>query len=365
MKILIYSLGKSGTTALAYSINKAFDNYELVLEPSQLSAVDYNRENLIVKSIFANRWKKDRDCFEKFDKSILLVRNPLDRIISYLLYMPYNGDGFSDDRNTQTYINLLKKKVEQPDSVGIFDIDKCYSDIDVSGRGSLIKAVEEQSKNVQDFYQSSYAQDFLVLKYEDFIQNNLDSLSDFLNREISNKIKVSKQFRRTERSKSFDNYKAWFLKNELKTSSTIFESFHSMFGYTFDHDCISNHEEDSAALSAEITYDYTTKIINEYRNKNLVPLYHHGEINTKEEGVLFDRARRVLSENQPEEAEKLLLKSLAINSSFLASHFKLAKIYEAKQDFTRSVDHLQECLKVDPTCENALKMLQNLESNKK
>ena len=210
MKILIYSLGKSGTTALAYSINKAFEHHELVLEPSQLGKVNYEPKDIIVKSIFANRWKKDREYFKEYDKSILLIRNPLDRIISYLLYMPYNGDGYSDDRNTKTYVNLLRQKVANPNSVGVFDLDNCYRDIDITGRGSLIQAVKEQSMNVQKFYESHHANNFFVLKYEDFITNNLGELSNYLGKEVSNKIKVSKKFSRTERSKSSDNYKSFF-----------------------------------------------------------------------------------------------------------------------------------------------------------
>ncbi|MGF1591529.1 MAG: tetratricopeptide repeat protein [Pleurocapsa sp.] len=364
MKTLIYSLGKSGTTALAYSISKAFDNHELVFEPSLLSKVDYQRDNLIVKSIFANRWKKDQNYLPKFDKSILLIRNPLDRIVSYLLYMPYNGDGYSDDRNAQTYVNLLKQKVERPDSVGIYDIDKCYSDIDITGRGSLIQAVKEQSENIQKFYESSHAKNFFLLKYEDFIQNNLEELSNYLGRKISNKIKVSKQFRRTERSKNFDNYKAFFLSKELETSLKDFASFNNTFGYESSSNINSQNSEDELALSAEMTYAYTTKVINEYRSKNLIPSYNHGKINVKEEGILFDRARRSLAANQLEEAESLLTESLTINDSFLASHFKLAQLYQQKQNYPLSVFHLEECLKIEPSCENALKMLQQIKVNK-
>lgn len=50
MKTLIYSLGKSGTTALAYSIAKAFDNHELIFEPSQLSKIDYTQNDLTESS---------------------------------------------------------------------------------------------------------------------------------------------------------------------------------------------------------------------------------------------------------------------------------------------------------------------------
>ncbi len=364
MKTLIYSLGKSGTTALAYSIAKAFDNHELIFEPSQLSKIDYTQNNLIVKSIFAERWEKDRDYFQKFDKNILLIRNPLDRIVSYLLYMPYNGDGYSDDRNAQTYVNLLKKKVEDPDSVGIYDIDKCYSNIDITKRGSLIEVVKKQSQNLQDLYQSPYGKNFFMLKYEDFVQNNLEELSDYLGRTISNNIEVSEKFKRTERSKSFDNYKSFFLKNELKSSLIDFESFNQMFGYMSEPDLISSSNEDSTALSAEMTYIYTTKIINEYRSKNLIPLYQHGKVKIKQEGLLFDRARRCLAKNKLEEAERLLLKSVTINNSFLASHFQLAKIYKKKQNFTLSVNHLKECLSIEPTCEDALKMFLQLEMPK-
>ena len=364
MKILIYSLGKSGTTALAYSISQVFEHHKLVLEPSQLSKVNYRHNNLIVKSIFANRWKKDRACLGKFDKSILLIRNPLDRIVSYLLYMPYNGDGYSDDRNTQTYVNLLKQKVEQPDSVGIYDIDRCYRDIDITGRGSLIEAVKEQSKNILRLYQSPHAENFIVLKYEDFIENNLVELSNYLGQEISNKVKVSKQFRRTERSKSYDNYKSFFLPEELKSTLEDFAEFNQTFGYHFDSDTNVQNQAEESRLLPEMTYAYTTKVINEYRTKNLIPPYNHGKINIKEEGILFDRARRYLAENKLDEAESLLTESLIINDSFLASHFKLAKLYEKKQDYSLAVYHLEECLKIEPNCKNVLNMLQQIKSAK-
>ncbi len=364
MKTLIYSLGKSGTTALAYSISKAFENHELVFEPSHLSKIDYQHDNLIVKSIFAERWEKDRDYFQKFDKNILLIRNPLDRIVSYLLYMPYNGDGYSDDRNAKTYVDLLKKKVENPNSVGIYDIDKCYSNIDITKRGSLIQVVKKQSEKIQELYQSSDSKNFFVLKYEDFVQNNLDELSHYLGRKISSDIEVSEKFKRTERSKSFDSYKSFFLDAELQSSLINFESFNQTFGYRSETNAISYDDENSLALSPEMTYIYTTKIINEYRSKNLIPLYQHGKVKIKQEGILFDRARRCLAKNKLEEAEKLLIKSVTINNSFLASHFKLAKIYEKKRNFTLAVNHLKECLKIEPNCDDALNMLQQLEAHK-
>ena len=78
--------------------------------------------------------------------------------------------------------------------VGICDIDNCYAQI--TNRGSLIKSVERQSESIQEFYQSSYAQDFFLVTYEDFIQGNIRHLNNYINREISEEIKVHKKFKR-------------------------------------------------------------------------------------------------------------------------------------------------------------------------
>ncbi len=358
MRILIYSLGKSGTTALAYAINNAFAHYSLILEPEQLNNVDYSDDNLIVKSIYGDRWKKDVDYFTKFDKKILLLRNPLDRIISYLLYMPYNGDGFSDDRNAYKYIDLLMKKANAPELVGVNDIDRCFKN--VTERSSLIRAVAKQSNSIYDLAQNT--QEFFLLKYEDFIQNNLQGLSGYLGREIFNQVKVSKQFARTERSKSFDNYKYFFLNQEIHSILEPLKSFNNMFEYAFDLDHLnSSVGEKPSALSAELTYNYTIKVINEYRSRHLIPLYNHGQIQVKEEGVLFDKAKRFLANEKLDEAEKLFLESVSLNNSFLASYFKLAKIHEARENFDLSSHYLHECLRIDPQCKAALQMLQHLE----
>ena len=362
MKILIYSLGKSGTTALAYGISQTLNDHELNFEPSSLSKVNYKCNNLIVKSIYADRWEKDQDYFDKFDKVILLIRNPLDRIVSYLLYMPYNGDGFSDDRNAQAYITLLKKKVENPESVGIHDIDKCYGNIDVVGRNSLIEVVKKQSEKLENFYHSQYCKNFFVLKYEDFVQSNLDELSSYLSCQVSSTVRVSQKHKRTERSKSFNNYQSFFLEEELQQSKKDFESFNDTFGYTLESEAKRNDAKSSSALSPEMTYGYTTKIINEYRKKHLLPLYNYGQVNIQQEGVLFDKARRQMVKKNLERAENLLTKSIEINESFLAAHFKLAKIQEQKQNYILSINHLKNCLQVDPDCENAIKMLKQIEA---
>lgn len=303
MNILIYSLGKSGTTALLYSLASATGKRDLIFEPRQLKTVDFAQAPVLVKSINAHLWEQDKDYFSRFEKKILLLRNPLDRIVSNLLYLPYNGDGFSDDRNTKKYLEYLQGLCSGTHH-GIRGLDEMYAGV-TNGR-RVINLVAEQSKQLLALARSEYGEMFFDFKYEDFVSGNVSHLNDYLGFEIDLGAEVGKGHKRTKRAGRYDDYKRYFSDAEISEMRELFGDFASQFDYEFS-------PGESEPISLQETYEYTLRVINEYRRSYKLPAYQHGRITVGEEGVLFDRARRDFQNGKLDEAEKKLEKALSSN----------------------------------------------------
>ncbi|MEQ8925660.1 MAG: hypothetical protein RLO81_07575 [Fulvivirga sp.] len=310
MKILIYSLGKSGTTALMYSIINAYKkDLKQFFEPANLKQINYKEDDLIVKSVYANRWNTDQEFFHHYDKLILLVRNPLDRIVSYLLYLPYNGDGFSDDRNMQEYIDYLKSITNDRRPPSIIELDSLY--VKITKRPSLIKVVKNQSKSILQLAKA-FGSQFLHLKYEDFVDGELDMINNYLSFNLNQEVEVENKFKRTKRSGKYNDYLKFMSETEY---NELYEELNDFFSY-FNYDL--SYRNLSSSLESKNTFNYVIKVVNEYREKNYIPLFEDGVVKVKEEGDYFDRARREFMSKNYESSLDLLKQAKEINPRFEA-----------------------------------------------
>jgi len=323
MNILIYSLAKSGTTALLYTIFNASKKHDkFVFEPFSLSQVDYSSENLLVKSVYANRWKDDQKYFNRFEKKILLVRNPLDRVVSSLLYLPYNGDGFTNDNNTKRYLNCLLDIVSSENTLA--DLDQLFSEI--TGRPSVITTTIKQSNVMVDILKSEQGKQFFPFKYEDFVSDNLSDLSEYLELQLQSDVEVGALHKRTKRSGKFNEYQKYFNQEQVEHYANALESFSKSFNYTFEF------KEGSEKISLEKTFNYTMRVINEYRNQYKLPEYIHGDINVGNEGELFDKARRDFMASKYNEALTKLDEIASKNPKMIEAVDLLKQKIEIKMD---------------------------------
>jgi hypothetical protein len=317
MKILIYGSGKTGTTALTYSIKNSLqpEDYKIVFEPSSLANIDYSETNLIVKSLQVQKWRKNIKYLDYFEKKIILVRHPFDIIISSLLYSPFNGNGFSNDHNTNQYINLLKRKVEQPNSVTLQKIINLHQEI--TKKNLLDFTIKDYQKILEIVKQNKF--DFYQLKYEDFVDGNLAQLSEYLGAEIENEVEVAQKFKRVARSKKHSDWKNWFLENDVKTISKLFIDVLDIFEYDY------NLNQEEKIIAPETSYLYVINVINEYRRGHSLPEYQDGVINIGEEGDYIDQAIHFLRINDLENMEKNIVQAFKINPNLQNAYATLEK----------------------------------------
>jgi|SanBayMetagenome_1026888.scaffolds.fasta_scaffold28051_2 hypothetical protein len=264
MKILIVGTGKSGTTALAYAIKQGFQDYELIFEPKTLTALNYQKESFIVKSINTvqnSLWKEEKSEISMFDKKILIIRHPFDAIISVLLYDPFNRLQFDSDENVKTYIDIIKRKVEQPNLVSLDQIMQTYQKI---VGFDFVKVIKIWYKELIEMSINKEL-GFFVLKYEDFVEGKLESINCYLGLDNLNyKVEVDSQFARVSRTKKHSDWKNWFSQKDINDIEPHFIDFIQKFSYD------TNLVESLGVIEPKTSYLYTINVVNEARrNKGL------------------------------------------------------------------------------------------------
>src|SRR3989344_2209096 len=122
--ILILGFSKTGTTALYYKLlNSLPANTKGLFEPKQfVPELEDDKRPLLAKVIVDSYLNNDIDSFNNFDKKILIIRDPRDRLISMLLYFLRDRGILCDETLIKYYFELIKKKQENPDSVSIIDL---------------------------------------------------------------------------------------------------------------------------------------------------------------------------------------------------------------------------------------------------
>ncbi len=341
MKILIFGAGKSGTTALMYGIKQQLPNYHVIFEPAILGDIDYSQENLIVKSLKAPNWEKEKEYFANFDRKILLIRNPYDRLISYLLYKTYDGGGLSNDNLASKYIELLKRKTESPQSVPVLEIIDLFKRL--TGN-NVIKIFQEQYNQILALSkEGKYG--FKILRYEDFVDGFVEELEDHLGIKLedNSNIEVDKKHQRVTRTKKYGDWKNWFTEKDVDEFSNIFKEFNEEFNYND-----KNIELDSAVIDPEHSYLYVIRIINEYRRLNYLPEYEDGQIKMGREGRVVDNAINFIKKKEWSKAEATMSRALKINPSLAGIYLIQGKMFIRQNKLQEAETAIAQALELNP-----------------
>jgi hypothetical protein len=267
MKILIVGTGKSGTTALAYAIKEGFPNCKLVFEPKNLTSINYQEECFIVKSLNIvqnSLWKEEKSEILMFDKKIIIIRHPFDAIISFLLYDPFNRSQFDSDENVRTYIEIIKRKVEKPNLVSLYQIMQTYQKI---VGFDFVKGIIVWYKQLLEMM-SNKELGFFVIKYEDFVEGKLDIIKRYLKlNHLNYEVEVDSQFARVSRTKKHSDWKNWFSQKDINNIKPHFIDFLKRFNYN------TYFIKSLKLIEPKTSYLYTINVINEARRNKGLPEY--------------------------------------------------------------------------------------------
>jgi hypothetical protein len=229
MHYLITGQGKTGTTALFASVRQALPasthcNFE-PRRPEQIASVfDVAGAVDTVSKVKLRYLLTASFDSSRFDRTVMLVRDPRDRLVSQLLYGFYDFQ-VSDDRiGFDRAYALLQGKVENPESIGFYELAAALAEL--RGQPNTLGHRAERapirfSREHQPF----------VAKYEDFVDGELDALDAWLGLRLVRNVDVGDTHRRVERSRSYGEWRHWFTDADLVRMNADWARYFEVFGY--------------------------------------------------------------------------------------------------------------------------------------
>lgn len=334
MRILVYGAGKTGTTAVYYAFQNASPGMTCVFEPPTLSKIDFaEHPDLLVKSLAVMKHAQEAQYFPWFDKRVLIVRHPFDRLVSYVLYAPNNGQGFFDDRAMQSFVDLLKRKLASPGSVSFREIVELVSSLQPGGMHAPVKALEAIADNYPEFH---------LLRYEDFVDGKLDELNRYSGFTLTSDPEISGKQQKVVRSKDYGDWHKWFLQSDVDHFREIYDSVLKRFGY-------DTTLQEVEPLNEATTVAYSIKVANQGRRIRWLPEYVAGEINMTSEGQAYQEAKQALIHGDLKQAEKMVSEAVTASPHIAGLHHLQFQVLYRLGDYAAAAEALRRAIAIIPT----------------
>ena len=259
-RILIIGLGKSGTSILTYRIAKAFPfRPKICFEPGGVETLsdisihsqEQDQDFLVTKSLFFPIEGIAKDCekiCELYDKVVWIVRDPRDQFISSFFYRWYHAHNPDPKLFEKAYKRILDKEANP---------------------SMPFHKVHDKIMNAQNFFTNAYGKSqeqlsqirdkVFLLKYEDFVSNNLADLNEYLQLKIDEKVEVPKVLKRVARTKKYDNWRNWFTPEDVPFYKPILEPYLEFFGYNPEDWQLNNPDTLNSAEGSEYMIKLNTK----------------------------------------------------------------------------------------------------------
>ena len=229
MRVLIVGEGKSGTTALLRSVSAALGEPAESFEPTDLGAVDFAPESLVVKKLLTNWTEDEGEQIDRFDRVVLIVRDPRDRLISHLLYDAYNRAGELRQDQRDRWLRVLEHKITPAPNIPVVKLlDVWWQMTGVDLLGAHMRSMQR----INAFYVQN--RDLVHLThYEDYVDGRFDELSDHLGLRLEPGT-VRATERRVARRRGHGDWRHWFNRTDVTVFRPITAKWLRRFGYDPD-----------------------------------------------------------------------------------------------------------------------------------
>lgn len=264
MNYLVVGKAKTGTTVVAKAIHNALPAARFVMEPPSPSALrSALREggDNVCKIIFEHWDREDLakllrgECEFRFERIVLLRRDPRDELISRTLYYVYpwlERNGHDPDK-VASWISALKRKEISPASVAFHDV---MADMERIFLHNPLSGMEPWLSAYRDFLKA-FAEDVFVLPYEAFVSGDKTALEHYLRLKIPQQVSLGR-LERTRRSASYNNWKELFIPVDVERVRAVMGESIADYGYS---DWTTQQPE---RLDEALYSGYVTRLVGEY-----------------------------------------------------------------------------------------------------
>ena len=268
-RIVIFGPYKSGTTGVFYKIRNSLQGTVRTLfeKPFFVPEEADARQWVLAKTILGAGSEisgTDYDGFLKFEKKLCLCRDPRDLVISGILFMIQEESGlYENDAKLFRILDMLRQKEADSQSVSMWHIFERV--VGETGRHSFCDVTEWLRFQYQWLIEFEKAlDDYCLLKYEDFVDDNLMALERYLGFQLTGDAGVDAVHDHVPRTKTYNNWKHWFTEEDCFFFKPIFEGYIEHYGYSkeWQINC-------GIAISPEHCSEYVLRTVNKKRTKQI------------------------------------------------------------------------------------------------
>ncbi|UOD29591.1 hypothetical protein INH39_30090 [Massilia violaceinigra] len=229
MRCLIVGAGKTGTTALVYAVAQAMGGEPVIHFEDPIAGLQTPAPHTAAKVLFEDERPDDIAAFgAKFDRRILLVRDPRDNLISHLLYAVATHRVQMDDPGwLRTIAQLLQRKQKEPASVDLQEFPQ------LRPPSALLNLVCATNQALAAFAQA-HAGNWFILRYEDMVAGRLDALSAYLGMTVRPDAKIDPTYQRVARTKGAGDWRHWFTRDDVAHYRPLLDPLMAALGYADD-----------------------------------------------------------------------------------------------------------------------------------
>lgn len=274
MKIVIYGLAKSGTSALFYKIRNSLPPGTIELfEPSSFGPPERLRARLralrrghlrpdVVAKVLPWDWRPVRVAdFDRFDRRILLVRDPRDRLVSGLLYRSYNAAFVARDCAAFEFLDLLRAKEAEPGKVPVLRLIEAFERLEREAGGKADWLEQYESRGLaQPLRFHDDRLDLTVFRYEQLVDSQFDALEAALGLPLRGSATVPPTLERVVRTKRYGAWRDWFTAQDVDALRAVITPYLDRYYPSADWNL-----NPSPSLDPEQGSRYVERIINERR----------------------------------------------------------------------------------------------------
>jgi len=229
MNVLVMGRAKTGTTIIAKTIQASLDNASFLMEPKSLNKfLEPYEEDVVAKLIFEH-WSSrpysrlailNNELGLVFNKRVFIVRDPRDELISRMFYVVYGHlkEGRIKREQLMPWLEMVKAKELKPESISVCEMLTLINQI----LGVNMSLAMTDTVNYYRFL-ARHGQRSFLLRYENFMANQLQDLESYLGFSLTQERDVGKKFDRTRRSAASNNWKTFFVASDLEQ----FKSLHA------------------------------------------------------------------------------------------------------------------------------------------
>lgn len=235
MRVLVFGMGKAGTTALLYKVAAGLPGCQVFsggtpkLRPGISPLVCKHTINFRKGRDFALIEAHIREA--GYDRVVWITRDPRDLLVSETLFHWHKGVAEGDPMFA-AYWDLLIAKEANPGGVALLDIARhCVAGGVARSRGDVADAERERYRAASEFLERSGSACFRF-KFEDMVQGRFEALEGFLGFPVGRETEIVHEGRsKVVRHKSAGDWRHWFTPGDIELLSDAYNPFLLAAGY--------------------------------------------------------------------------------------------------------------------------------------